>query len=58
MATAEYAKKRQRKLKEQHRCVQCGTQDEQTLAGKVRCKFCSKKLKLWYRENKLHKGEC
>ena len=52
MATAEYAKKRQQKWKEQHRCTQCGEQDERTLAGKTNCAFCSKKAKLLYRERK------
>lgn len=57
MATAEYAKKRQQKRKEQHRCTKCGERDERTLAGKTNCAFCSKKAKLLYRENKLHKNE-
>ena len=45
------------KLKEQHRCIQCGEQDERTLSGLCFCKFCTKKAKLLYRENKLHKNE-
>lgn len=50
MATAEYARKRRQKLKEQHRCLCCGKQDERTLAGKACCAFCSKRQKLLYRE--------
>ena len=57
MNTPEYNKRFRDKRKEQHRCTQCGEQDERTLAGLRCCKFCSKKQKLWYRENKLHKIE-
>lgn len=57
MTTAEYKKRYQQKMKTLKRCQHCGTQDERTLAGFVRCEFCSKKAKLLYRENKLHKNE-
>lgn len=55
LSNAERLRILNKKRKEQHRCIQCGEQDERTLAGKVRCEFCSKKQKLWYRENKLRK---
>lgn len=55
MTKAEYAKRYRTRMKEMHRCIHCGTQDERTLAGLCYCKFCSKKQKLWYRENKLRK---
>lgn len=45
MATAEYARKRQQKLKEQHRCVCCGTQDERTLVGYAACNKCVERQK-------------
>ena len=45
MATAEYAKKRQQKWKEQHRCVCCGTQDERTLVGYAACNKCVERQK-------------
>ena len=45
MATDEYAKKRREKLKEQHRCLHCGTQDERTLAGYTRCSACAEKCR-------------
>ena len=50
MTTAEYKKRYQQKMKTLKRCQHCGTQDERTLAGFVRCEFCSKKAKLLYRE--------
>ena len=45
------------KRKAKHVCVVCGEKDERTLAGLCFCKFCTKKAKLLYRENKLHKNE-
>ena len=47
LATDEYARKQRKSL---HLCLQCGTQDERTLAGKTCCAFCSKRQKLLYRE--------
>ena len=58
MTTAEYKKRYQQKMKTLKRCQHCGTQDERTLAGFVRCEFCSKKAKLLYREKcKVQKNE-
>ena len=45
MATAEYARKRRQKLKEQHRCLCCGKQDERTLVGYTRCSACAEKCR-------------
>lgn len=38
-----------RKMKFMHRCITCGKSDEKTLAGKVRCKNCTKK----YKDNRI-----
>lgn len=39
----EYARKRRQCLKDQHRCVFCGNQDEKTLSGNVLCLRCATK---------------
>lgn len=57
LSNVERCKRHYEKMKELHRCNQCGEQDERTIAGKTRCEFCSKKQKLWYRENKLRKNK-
>ena len=55
MATAEYAKKRREKLKEQHRCLCCGKQDERTLVGYVACTKCVERQRQYRKKRKsLH----
>lgn len=55
MATDEYARKRRQKLKEQHRCLCCGKQDERTLVGYVACTKCVERQRQYRQKRKsLH----
>ena len=56
MVDIERRKKRQKKYYAQkvaeHRCVQCGKQDERTLAGRIYCSACYQKRYVPYSERK------
>lgn len=47
MDNNEYARNRRAYLKSRGRCVRCGQVDDRTAAGRIECRRCAEKRKVW-----------